>query len=151
MGIMPEDDIVPPQAADAVVQDRRAMTVLVRNALFARVRLAAMDKAAELGRMDSAWGFGERKWADVLDAFYEAHEELRIDGDARSAAYLAIDEQDEAESHLWHVCQIFCDSEGDADFRIVADVDLDATQEQGEVIFANYWVGSVDDLAVSRR
>lgn len=149
MGIMPEDDVVPPQAADAVVADRRAMTVLVRNALFARIRLAAMDKAAELGRMDSAWGFGERKWADVLDVFYDAHESLRIDGDARSAAYLVIDERDEALDHVWHVRQIFCDSDGDADFCIVADVDLDATQEQGEVIFATYWVGVVDELGLT--
>ena len=33
------------------------------------------------------------------------------------------------------------------DFRIEADVDLDATQEQGEVIFRNYRVGFVEDLA----
>ncbi len=36
---------------------------------------------------------------------------------------------------------------GDGDFRIEADVDLDATQEEGEVIFKNYRVGFVEDLA----
>lgn len=43
--------------------------------------------------------------------------------------------------------QIFLDEEDAGDFRIEADVDLDATQEQGEVIFRNYRVGFVEDLA----
>ncbi|NHM13345.1 DUF3516 domain-containing protein [Eggerthellaceae bacterium zg-886] len=145
-GALPDVDVAPPSADGSVVADRRAMRVLVRNALFARVRLAAMDKAADLGRIDGEWGFGERKWQAVLDEFYEAHDELRIDADARSAAYLVIDEADEAEGHVWHVRQIFCDGDGDGDFCIAADVDLDATQEEGEVIFANYRAGSVEDV-----
>ena len=64
-----------------------------------------------------------------------------------NAAYLMIDESPEAEAHLWHVRQIFLDEEDAGDFRIEADVDLDATQEQGEVIFRNYRVGFVEDLA----
>lgn len=53
----------------------------------------------------------------------------------------------EAEQHLWHVRQIFLDENADGDFRIEADVNLDATQEEGEVIFKNYRVGFVEDLA----
>ncbi len=145
-GALLDVDAAPPSADGSVVADRRAMRVLVRNALFARVRLAAMDKAADLGRIDGEWGFGERKWQAVLDEFYEAHDELRIDADARSTAYLVIDEADEAEGHVWHVRQIFCDGDGDGDFGIAADVDLDATQEEGEVIFASYRAGSVEDV-----
>lgn len=61
--------------------------------------------------------------------------------------YLSIDESPEAEQHLWHVRQIFLDENADGDFRIEADVNLDATQEEGEVIFKNYRVGFVEDLA----
>ena len=32
--------------------------------------------------------------------------------------------------YTWHVRQVFLDEEDDGDFRIEADVDLDATQEQ---------------------
>lgn len=39
------------------------------------------------------------------------------------------------------------DLHADGDFRIEADVSLDATQEEGEVIFKNYRVGFVEDLA----
>ena len=47
--------------------------------------------------------------------------------------------------HVWHVHQVFRDSDDDRDFGIWADVDLDATQEEGAVVFANYRVGFVDD------
>ena len=47
----------------------------------------------------------------------------------------------------WHVRQIFLDENADGDFRIEADVNLDATQEEGEIIFKNYRVGFVEDLA----
>ena len=42
--------------------------------------------------------------------------------------------------------QTFSDEDGDRDFGIRADVDLDATQEEGEAVFANYRVGSIEDL-----
>ena len=145
-GALPEAG-APPQAADAVVADRHGMEVMVRNALFARVRLAALDRTRELGNLDEDWGMSERAWNAALDDYFAEHNEIRLDGDARSAAYLMIDESPEQKSHAWHVRQIFLDEEDAGDFRIEADVDLDATQEQGEVIFRNYRVGFVEDLA----
>ncbi len=140
----------PPEAVDEVVHDRRGLTLLVRNALFARVRAAAMDRADELGRMDTGWGMPTRAWQQTLDAFHEEHEEILLDGDARSTAYYTIDESDERTpreqgGHVWHVHQIFRDSDDDRDFGIWADVDLDATQEEGAVVFSAYRVGFVED------
>ncbi len=149
-------EAAPPGEEDAVVRDRRGLTVLVRNALFRRVGLAArdaadgpvpFDAAVELGRLDADWGFAQRRWRDALDAFFEEHEAIVIDGDARSMAYLSLDDADEKTDHVWHAVQTFKDAEGDRDFAIVADVDLDATQEEGEAIFKNYRVGFLDELA----
>ena len=131
-------EAAPPSAEEVVVADRRGLRVLVRNALFQRVRYMALDRADELGRMDIEWGFGERKWRHALEEYYEAHEEVLIDADARSCAYIDIDETDELAKHVWHVRQIISDPDGDHDFRITGDVDLDATQDGGEVVFANY-------------
>ena len=141
-------DAAPPDAAgvEAVVRDRRGLTVLVRNALFSRVRMAAHRDAAGLGEADGDWGFGERAWMQALDEYYETHEEILLDADARSKAYLMFDEADEEELRVWHVRQIFHDEAGDNDFIIVADVDLDATQEGDGVVFANYRVGFADEL-----
>ena len=141
-------DAAPPDAAgaEAVVRDRRGLTVLVRNALFSRVRMAAHRDTAGLGEADGDWGFGERAWIQALDEYYEEHEEVLLDADARSKAYLMLDEADEEELHVWHVRQIFHDEAGDNDFVIAADVDLDATQEGDGVVFANYRVGFADEL-----
>ena len=136
----------PIKHGDEVVADRRGMTLMVRNTLFRRVRLAALDRADALGDLDVDWGFGESRWARVLDAFYEAHEDLLIDADARSAAFLEIDESDEQTDHVWHVHQVFHDSDGDHDFGIMADVDLDATQDGDGIVFKNYRAGVIEDL-----
>ena len=141
-------DAAPPDAAgaEAVVHDRRGLTVLVRNALFSRVRMAAHRDIAGLGEADGEWGFGERAWAQALDEYYEAHEEILLDADARSKAYLILNEADEEEAHVWHVRQIFHDEDGDNDFAIAVDVDLDATQAGDGVVFKDYRVGFAEDL-----
>ncbi len=136
-----EADEKPPTQKDVVVADRHGMEVLVRNALFLRVRLASQNKAAQLGTLDGDWGYGQRKWADALDDFYQVHEFIRTDADARSAAYFLLDESDEESAHVWHATQIFADSDDDHDFQIRGDVDLDATQNEGEVVFSQYCVG----------
>lgn len=141
-----EPGAAPIKRGDEVVADRRGMTLMVRNTLFQRVRLAALDRADALGDLDVDWGFGESRWARVLDAFYEAHEDLLTDADARSAAFLEIDESDEQTDHVWHVHQVFHDSDGDHDFGIMADVDLDATQDGDGIVFKNYRAGVIEDL-----
>lgn len=138
--------IAPLQLKDTVVKDRRGMRLLVRNALFQRVRFAALGKVDELGELDEDWGYGKARWTRVLDAFSEAHEELLTDADARSTTFLSIDEADEEEGHVWHVHQVFSDSDGDHDFGIMADVDLDATQDGDGIVFKNYRVGEIEEL-----
>ena len=135
-----------PGEADVVVRDRRGVTLLVRNALWARVRLAASGRTDELGELDADWGWREMPWRRALDGFYEQHDEILLDGDARSSAFLQVDETAEKTEHLWHVHQAFHDVDGDSDFGIWADVDLDATQDEGAVIFRNYHVGFVEDV-----
>lgn len=141
-----ELDARPPEAKDAVVHDRRGLTVLVRNALFRRVRLAATDDHEALGEADVDNGFSAHKWRTALDEYYDVHEDVLVDADARSMAFLAIDESDEDSEHVWHVQQTFSDPDGDHDFAIRADVDLDATQEGDGVVFKDYRVGFIEDL-----
>ncbi len=139
-------DAAPP-AAEEVVRDRRGLTLLVRNALFARVRLAAHEATDELGKLDAEWGWRAPVWQRALERFFEAHEEILLDGDARSTAYFSIDDADERSAHVWHVHQVFRDSDDERDFGIWGDVDLDATQDEGAVVFSAYRVGFVDDEA----
>ena len=121
--------------------------VLVRNALFSRVRLAAA------GHAPTSWEGSIRSGAAASRAgsgrstrTTRRTRPLLIDADARSMAYLGIDESDEQADHVWHVRQTFSDPEGDHDFAIAADVDLDASQEEGEAVFKNYRVGFFEEL-----
>lgn len=141
-----ELDARPPEAKEAVVHDRCGLTVLVRNALFRRVRLAASDDSDALGEADTENGYPAHKWRAALDEYYDAHEDVLLDADARSMTFLSIDESDEESQHVWHVQQTFSDPEGDHDFAIRADIDLDATQEGDGVVFQNYKVGFIEDL-----
>ncbi len=139
-------ELAAPGTEAEVVHDRRALTVLVRNALFRRVRLAAEERVDELGELDGDWGWRAPRWQKVLDDYYKVHDEVLLDGDARSMDYLEIRDADERTDHVWHVRQTFRDPEGDRDFGIAADVDLDETQELGEVVFREYRVGFAEEL-----
>ena len=86
------------------------------------------------------------RWKQALEAYFEEHEEILLDADARSISYFEVDEADERADHVWHVRQMFKDEAGDRDFGIFCDVDLDATQLEGEAIFASYNVGFIEDL-----
>lgn len=139
-------DVSSPSTAENVVPDRRGLTVIVRNALFRRIRLAARNDARALGELDAEWGCPERTWRRALEDYAEEYDEIIIDADARSATYFHIDDADEAAEHVWHVQQIAKDPDDERAFSIIADVDLDASQERGEAIFANYRVGMTEDL-----
>lgn len=139
-------DAAPPSQDDQVVRDRRGLTVLVRNAMFQRVELVANDRPERLAELDSDWGYGLRAWQDTLDDLYEAHDEIRTDAQARSTDYFSIDQQGESRNHTWKVRQIFDDVEGDHDWGIAGIVDLDATQESGQVVFGGYRAGPIEEL-----
>lgn len=131
--------------ADVVVKDVRAVELLVRNSLFARVRLMAHRRIKELAELDSDWGYKEGAWRQRIDAFFEEHDEILLDADARSTAYYELDKSGEKSHHSWDVHQIIHDSDLDHDWGIWATVDLDATQEAGTCIFSRYFVGTIED------
>lgn len=136
-----------PTGEDLVVRDRRALQLLVRNALWQRVRLVASRDAAGLGELDGEWGWGERRWAQELEALYATHDEVLLGADAHSGRYFILDEADEHSQHVWRVRQGLHDADGGDDFALVGEVDLDATQEEGSVVFKTYDAGFPEDLA----
>ncbi len=125
-----DDESVVPPPPPSVVTNERAFRVLVRNELFRRVQLAALDDAEALGELDADSGFDAARWGEALDAYYAAHDHLGTDADARSAAMLMIDQQPEQ----WSVRQIFADPAGDHDWGISAVVDLAESAEQGVAV-----------------
>ena len=122
----PEAPVVPP-APPSVLDNRRAFVVLVRNELFRRVQLAALQRDDNLVELDPEVG-----WPDVLDRYFAEHDELLTGGSARSPRLVTIDEQP-AEG-VWRIEQTLDDPAGHHDWRIRAHVDLAASEEAGSAV-----------------
>ncbi|CAN5299799.1 DEAD/DEAH box helicase [soil metagenome] len=116
-----------PPPPPSVVTNLRAFRVLVRNELFRRVQLAALEDWAALGELDAASGWGADEWADAMDDYFDQHGSLGTGGDARGPAMIMVTEG----SQQWTVRQIFDDPAGDHDWGISATVDLAESAEQG--------------------
>ncbi|MCR8577249.1 DEAD/DEAH box helicase [Streptomyces sp. Isolate_219] len=115
-----------------VTSNARAFRVLVRNAMFRRVELAALDKVEELGEMDADSGWDVDAWGEAMDAYWDEYDELGTGPDARGPKLLQI--QEDAEHGLWKVRQTFADPNGDHDWGISAEVDLAASDEEGRAV-----------------
>lgn len=124
----PEAPVVPP-APPSVLANRRAFGVLVRNELFRRVQLAALQADDELSDLDPGVD-----WPAALDAYYDEHDEILTGGPARSPRLCVVDESDAAASGVWRVEQTIDDPEGHHDWRIRAEVDLGASEEEGTAV-----------------
>ena len=92
----PDDAVIeggqirPPMAARGITSNERGFTVMVRNALFRRVELAAREDYETLGALDGAAGFGADRWADAMDDYYDEYADLGIGQTARSAALVVV-------------------------------------------------------------
>jgi superfamily II RNA helicase len=128
----------PAAAAAAIVDDKppavtgnvRAFRVLVRNALFRRVELAALRRYDELGSLDAESGWDADAWEDVLSEYYEEYDSIGTGADARGPALLMI----ETGKDSWTVRQILDDPAGNHDWAITGAVDLAASDEAGTAV-----------------
>src|SRR5258708_10068570 len=65
-------DELPP----AVTGNQRAFQVLVRNALFRRVELAALRRYEDLGALDAGVGWDADAWAGAREPYFDTHDEI---------------------------------------------------------------------------
>ena len=121
----PLDDRPPPVTANA-----RAFRVLVRNAMFRRVELAALRRWHDLGELDGADGWDADAWAEALEPYFTEHDDIGSGPDARGPHLLMVD----AQPGRWAVRQILDDPARDHDWGISAEVDLAASDEAGEAV-----------------
>src|SRR5260370_32474856 len=75
----------------AVTSNVRAFRVLVRNAMFRRVELAALRRWDELGELDKEAGWDAGAWADALEPYFAEHGESSTAANARAPPMLIID------------------------------------------------------------
>ncbi|HEY3894118.1 MAG TPA: DUF3516 domain-containing protein [Pseudonocardiaceae bacterium] len=122
----------PPVTANA-----RAFRVLVRNALFRRVELAARRRWDELGELDTDAGWDAQAWRQAVEPYFDQHAEIGTGADARGPQLLIIDQQ----PGRWEVRQILDDPAGHHDWAINAEVDLPASDASGTAVLRVTSVG----------
>jgi hypothetical protein len=120
--------------------NERAFTAMVRNALFRRVELFARRRWADLGELDSGSGWTAQRWQEIGDAYFDEHADVGTGADARGPALLMVDRQ----PGVWRVRQLLDDPAGDHDWVIVAEVDLDASDEEGAAVIRLVDAGLLD-------
>jgi hypothetical protein len=123
----------------AVTGNKRAFRVLVRNALFRRVELAALRRWEELGALDAEAGFDAEAWASALAPYFASHDEIGTGADARGPGLLILEEL----PGVWSARQIFDDPAGDHDWGFSATIDLDASDEAGVAVIIVTSVGQL--------
>ncbi|MEN3309172.1 MAG: hypothetical protein V7603_5374 [Micromonosporaceae bacterium] len=146
------------QAPPAVSTNTRAFRVLVRNALFRRVELAALRRYEELGVLDAEAGWDAPAWEEALRPYFAEHADIGTGPDARGPGMLLIETgraQPEpgfgvaehaprgSAREWWTVRQILDDPAGDHDWGISAEVDLAASDETGAAVLRVTDVGQL--------
>lgn len=134
----------PPVPQRPITANARAFRVMVRNAMFQRVRLAARDDFAALAQLDAAAAaltdppgrvtMTAQAWEEALGAYWDEHESMDDGPAARAPDLLLIEPSAPGEPRRWDVRQIIDDPEGHHDWAIVATVDLDASDAAGEPV-----------------
>src|SRR5690606_14875341 len=125
------DEAVVPPPPPSVLTNRRAFTVLVRNELFRRVQLAALQRDDELVELDPDAG-----WPDAMDAYYDEHDEMLTGAGARSPALCRIDT---TTADVWRGEQVIDEPAGHHDWRTAAGGELAAPAGPGPAVVPAHW------------
>jgi superfamily II RNA helicase len=124
------DDAVRTAVPPSLTRNERALRVLVRNAMFRRVSLAALRRYDELGALDGESGWTAAEWQAALDSYFGEHDTIGTGPAARGPALFMV----ETGADVWRVRQIIDDPAGHHDWALTAEVDLAASDEAGEPV-----------------
>jgi superfamily II RNA helicase len=120
-----------------VTANPRAFRVMVRNAAFRRVELAARRDLAGLAALEGPGGWDEARWREELGPYFAEHADIGTGPDARAAAWLTIRE----DAAAWRVRQVLDDPAGYHEWAVELVVDLAASDAAGEVVATTGSVG----------
>jgi superfamily II RNA helicase len=123
-----------------VTANERAFRVLVRNAMFRRVELASRHDWTALGELGAGDGWDADAWRDALAGYWQTHEVILTDSDARGPELFAFEAALGAGT-VRPVRQTLHDPAGFHDWRIDAVVDLAASDDAGEAVIRVLDVG----------
>jgi hypothetical protein len=126
-------------------QQDRAFRVMIRNAMWRRVELVARDDVPALAALEEADAarldpprevvMTRDAWDAAIEDYYTEHKSLGTSGDARGPDLFVLERSViEGGGRRWQVRQTLADPAGHHDWVIEAEVDVDASDELGELV-----------------
>ncbi|GAA1774909.1 DEAD/DEAH box helicase [Nocardioides hankookensis] len=132
----------PPPSPRAISKQTRAFRVMIRNAMWRRVELVARDDLDGLMRLERSAAdrtdppaevvMTRSAWDEAIEEYYAEHDEVLTDADAHGPALLVVTESGTS----WQVRQTIHDPEGHHDWVIDGVVDVEASDETGELVLS---------------
>ena len=115
----------------ALTANRRAFTIMVRNYFFRLVELFAYEKEDQLAVMlDYLEPDARVDWPAAMDDYFDEYDDVDLGPDARGPEFFRLAD---TTGRSWKITQIIKDPEGDNAFQLHGEVDLDASDDAGEV------------------
>ncbi|RVW03523.1 DEAD/DEAH box helicase [Rhodococcus spongiicola] len=117
-----------------ITANTRAFKVMVRNAMFRRIELAARERWEELGELGD--GLDADDWADLMELYFDEYDEIGTGPSARGPLLFQVT----VEPKLWRVRQVLDDPKGDHGWALLGEVNLAESDAAGEVVFDEFEV-----------
>ncbi len=120
----------------SITANPRAFRVMLRNAMFRVVQLIARRRWIDLDELELDPTAEE--WAQAFAPFFDEYGELLTGPEARGPQmFSATETVDEDGEPTWRLRQTLADPDGDHGWALVAEVDMEASEEEGDVVLAS--------------
>jgi superfamily II RNA helicase len=129
-------DVSAPPVTD-ITQDRKSFERHIRNEVFRFLRMLANRDYAKVGEAyELETLFPQARWPlveleNIMAAYYEAHQWIRLDPAARAKANTRIIESED--KAIWHIEQTLVDPDELNDFQVVFQLSVPEVREVGAV------------------
>jgi hypothetical protein len=130
----PLKELRPPGAEEAdrdITRDKKSFTAAIRNRIFTFLRACVnQDYELALETLSDRTASDVHSLAKTVDAYFEAHSQLRLDPEARNVRHTYIKESDDKQT--WRIDQMLIDREEENDWVAQFEIDIPRSRETEE-------------------
>ena len=129
-----------PELPPDITRNKREFTALIRNEIFRFLRPLSLGQYAAAASV-LAPGWTADSLADVVEPYYDEHERILLDAEARNGRHTYVEPSEDGAT--WRVVQMLIDPDELNDWQVVFTVDLAQAREEGEPALVLSGIGKV--------
>ncbi len=123
-----EDDADKAPEAIDITKNKREFTALIRIEIFRFLRSLAAGRYDAAAELVAPWT--EDQLLELTEAYYQEHERLTLDPEARNHKHTYVTQDDDA--GVWTIAQVLVDPEGLNDWQAIFTVDKNLARDEGK-------------------